>query len=474
MRIDWQAEAEKMKDELLSKTQELLQIPSVLDPSSATTGAPFGTEVARALDYMLALARKNEMRSKNLDGYIGYAEFGAGEEMVGVLCHVDVVPAGDGWSSPPFAAEIVQDRVIARGALDDKGPTMAAFFAAKLVKELGLPLKRRVRLIFGADEESDWQCVERYFREEEMPTFGFAPDADFPLIHAEKGMFNVTIGQNLKTAPRGPIQLVHFHAGVRPNMVPDEAKALLRFESEGRLQQVCERFQQYLDEYGHTGEYTVDGPTCTFIIHGKSAHGSTPERGVHAGWVMARFLDLLPLDERGSAFVRVQLDCFVDDPFAVKLGIATVDEEMGELTINVGMIRYETEGNGEAKLVLNIRYPANTNADQLREKLVEGLTNYNCAIIDEDSSLTPHHVAKDHPFVQTLLRIYEKHTHTKAEPLAIGGATYARSLDVGVAFGPLFPDREDTAHQKNEYILIDDLLKATAIYAEAIYELANM
>lgn len=474
MKIDWQAEVVKRKDELLAQTQAFLQIPSVLDEEIVTENAPFGTEVARALQYALDLATQNGMRTKNLDGYIGYGEFGEGEEMVGILCHVDVVPAGDGWSVPPFAGEIVGDRLIARGAIDDKGPTMAAFYAAKIVKELGLPLKRRVRIIFGADEESEWRCVDRYFETEEMPTFGFAPDADFPLIHAEKGMYNVILKQNSFAPLTGDIQLTRFQSGVRSNMVPDAAEVELRFASGEQLHTVCEQFHQFVDEHGRKGQCSVEGKQCRLTIDGISAHGSTPHRGIHAGWMMARFLHELVLDERGRAFISLLHDCFMDDPFAAKLGIATLNEEMGELTINVGVIRYETDGSGDAKLVLNIRYPSNTNIEELRDKLNKRIAHYECDIIEEDTKLTPHHIVKDHPLVQTLMRIYEKHTGTKADPLAIGGATYARSLNLGVAYGAQFPGREDTAHQKDEYILIDDLLKATAIYAEAIYQLANL
>lgn len=474
MTMDWLGEVVKRKAALIAQTQELLRIPSVLDLDSASEGAPFGRAIADALQYTLALAEENGMRTKNLDGYAGYAEFGAGEEMVGVLCHLDVVPTGDDWSSPPFAAEIIGDRIVARGASDDKGPTMAAFYAAKIVKELGLPLKRRVRLIFGTDEESEWRCVARYFATEEMPTLGFAPDADFPLIHAEKGMYNVTIGKELPRVDDGAIQLKQFHAGVRSNMVPDTAVAVLQFASEGALEQACAQFERYRAEYGHVGEYSIEGTQGTFSLTGVSAHGSTPERGVHAGWALVRFLHLLSLDASASAFVRLQLDFFAEDPFATKLGIATHDAEMGDLTINVGVIRYDRDVGGKAELVLNLRYPANTDVHTIREALQERITRYNYEIVAEDAALTPHYVAKDHPLVQTLMRIYEQHTQDKTEPLAIGGATYARALDIGVAFGAQFPGREDTAHQKDEYIIIDDLLRATAIYAEAIYELANM
>ena len=190
VKIDWEHEVEKRKEALIEKTRELLKIKSVLDEDDGGPDAPLGRGVKEALQYMLDLGREDGFRVKNVGNLAGHIEFGAGKELVGILCHVDVVPAGDGWSCDPFGAEIRDGKIFARGAIDDKGPTMAAYFAMKIVKELELPLNKRVRMIIGTDEESDWRCVEHYFAREEMPTLGFAPDADFPIIYAEKGIMD--------------------------------------------------------------------------------------------------------------------------------------------------------------------------------------------------------------------------------------------------------------------------------------------
>src|SRR5690606_23979473 len=179
-------EVEKRKNDLIHDTQRLLQIKSVLDEENATKDAPLGQGVKDALQFMLDLGEEHGFKSKNEGNLAGHIDFGEAEECVGILCHVDVVPEGDGWSVDPYGAEIKDGKIYARGAIDDKGPTMAAFYGMKIVKELDLPLKRRVRMIIGTDEESNWRCVDHYFEHEEMPTFGFAPDADFPIIYAEK------------------------------------------------------------------------------------------------------------------------------------------------------------------------------------------------------------------------------------------------------------------------------------------------
>ncbi len=199
MSIDWQQQMSRLQGEMMERLKELCSIESVLDESTAGPGAPFGKGIAEALSYMLELGEQEGFRTKNVEGYAGHVEYGEGEETLGILTHLDVVPTGEGWISPPFAPEIREGKFYARGAQDDKGPAMAAFFALKLVKELGLPLNKRVRLIFGTDEETHWRDVDYYFQREPMPETGFAPDADFPIIHAEKGLLDLTLTG--KTAP---------------------------------------------------------------------------------------------------------------------------------------------------------------------------------------------------------------------------------------------------------------------------------
>lgn len=228
--LDWQKEVNNRKDALIEDTQKLLRIKSLLDEENAADDAPLGEGVKEALDFMLELGEKDGFTVKNVGSLAGHLEFGEGEEIVGVLCHVDVVPEGDGWTSDPFGAEIRDGKIFARGAIDDKGPTMAAYYAMKIVKELELPLSKRVRMIIGTDEESDWRCVEHYFKHEEMPAMGFAPDADFPIIYAEKGISDfdlVQIGHTEEIDREVLAEVVHFQSGRRYNMVPDFAKASL-------------------------------------------------------------------------------------------------------------------------------------------------------------------------------------------------------------------------------------------------------
>lgn len=466
--MDWMKEVLERKETLIKDTQSLLKIKSLLDEEHTTEDAPLGEGVKEALQFMLDLGEKDGFTAKNVGNLAGHLEFGQGEELVGILCHVDVVPEGDGWTSDPYGAEIRDGKIFARGAIDDKGPTMAAYYAMKIVKELGLPLNRRVRMIIGTDEESNWRCVDHYFEHEEMPTFGFAPDADFPIIYAEKGIADFDLVQKSVSAESGMFSVLSFESGRRYNMVPDYAKAVLK--SSGDFTDVVQRFEAFLDEKGLVGKYDVNGTEVILEVEGVSAHGMEPDNGKNAGLFLSLFLTGLELDSQAAGYFNFVKKYFYDDSRGRELGIAYADEITGDLTINVGKLAYSQEAGG--KLGLNMRYPVTTNLEETKEKLEakvadEGFT------IENFSDSKPHHVDEKDFLVQTLKKVYEEQTGEKAELLSIGGGTYARSLKSGVAFGPLFPGRPDIAHQKDEYMIIDDLLKATAIYAQAIYELAK-
>jgi succinyl-diaminopimelate desuccinylase len=468
--VAWQEEVLKRKDELLAELKNLLSIESVLDESTASARAPFGEKVAEALHYMLELGKKDGFQTKNVDGYAGHIEYGDGEEIIGILSHVDVVPAGDGWTSPPFQPEIRDGKLYARGALDDKGPTMAAYFALKIIRDLGLNLSKRIRLIVGGDEESRWRCMAHYFEKEEMPVMGFSPDADFPIIAAEKGFLDIqAVKSGQKPANRdGAWTLERFESGERVNMVPDVAT--VRLSGDGDVFALKEKVQDYLLTRQIQGYAEESNEGVTIVMEGKAHHGMEPDKGKNAALFMARFLAEVPLDPEGENYVRMINDLFVDSFFGEKLGIAVSDEWMGPLTVNAGVFRFEA---GEKQMVrINIRYPKNGDAEQILQTAEKKLAEYGFQIPEADHKPV-HFVDPDHPLIRTLTKVYEEQTGEKAEILAIGGGTYARVLDTGVAFGPLFPGSAETAHQRDEYIDVDELLKATAIYAQAMYELAK-
>ena len=340
---------------------------------------------------------------------------------------------------------------------------MAAYYGLRIVKELGLPLSKRVRLIAGCDEESEWRCVREYFKQEAMPTYGFAPDADFPIINAEKGLYDGVLKQlPIQRVPGSKHHLVSFVSGERPNMVPDFATAVL--ETEDVLE---EKFEAYLEKYEAIGTCTWDQGTYTFTTKGVAAHAMEPDNGVNAAYVLAGFLLTLPLDIQGERYIEFIRHVFADSR-GISLGIEASDET-GDLTINGGVFRYQGD---ERTATVNIRYPYTAKFEERLQNLKEIALSFGFELSTRHH-MPPHHVAEDHPLVKTLAGVYERQTGESAHLMAIGGGTYARSLEAGVAFGALFPGAKDVAHQVDEYMEIEDLLRAAAIYAEAIYELAK-
>lgn len=459
---NWKSEALKKEANLISDLQQLIAIPSVLDESAATEDAPFGPEPKRALDWLLEEGRKAGFTVKNVDNMAGHIEMGEGEELLGILGHVDVVPAGSNWVHGPFDGTVEDGKLFGRGAIDDKGPTMAAWHAMKMVKESGLALTKRVRLIIGTDEESGFRCVDRYFEKEEMPTIGFAPDADFPIINAEKGIASLLFKQKKEVADG---QLLLFKSGHRTNMVPDYAEAHLSQD----LASVEESFTSFLQLHDVTGAVRREGDTTIIHINGVSAHAMEPNNGVNAAVLLASFLTSIFQEGQSKNFTQFITDAFGNETRGHYLNLAFNDEISGDTTLNPGIVTFDLENGGEVQVSMrySVTYP-------FEEKMTAcmGQLAASSFTVDVESNSTPHHVDANDSLIRTLQEVYTDHTGEQAELLSIGGGTYARVLTKGVAFGMVFPGREDVAHQADEYVYIEDLVKATAIYADAITRLA--
>lgn len=460
MGIDFKKEVLKRKDDLIKDLQNLMKINSeltVYDPNNIE--APFGQGNKEALDFMLNLGNKDGFNTVNTDNYAGHIEYGSGEEFVAMVGHLDVVPAGSGWSYPPYDAVINDGKLFGRGAEDDKGPTMAAYYALKILKELDLPLNKRIKLILGVDEESGWRCVKHYFKKyPETPVSGFIPDADFPLIYAEKGIVRIVVEGNLEKG-----KLVSFKGGLRDNMVPDYAEAIL----DGNSLAIKNCFNQYLKKYDYEGNAEIlENDQIKLSIKGLSAHGSTPELGVNAINLLNNFLIDLKLDNNVVTLIKKSLK---DDVLGNKLGISYFDEEMGELTVNLGVLNTE---NDKFRLVLNVRYPNGIIFEEMFETITNELEIYGNVSYEHHQKLLYNDPNSE--LVKTLMDAYIKHTgDLDAKPMTIGGGTFARALPNVVAFGPHFPGKPSYIHQKDEYIEIDDLIKATIIYTEALYKLSK-
>ena len=462
MSIDFKKEVLNHKEDLLKDLFELLSVRSILG-TDITEETPFGSGPREALDLILSFGKRDGYKTKLVENKAGHIEVGQGEELFGILGHVDVVPVVEAdWTSHPFKPEIRDGKIFARGSLDDKGPTMAAYYAVKLLDKLGVKWNKRVRVIIGSDEETGFRCVEAYFKHEEQPASGFTPDAMFPLVYAEKA--RATFDHKLKFLVEDGnynYKLVKFNGGQVLNMVIASAKA----ELVGEVSDIKEKFENFLAKEKLEGEVTVED-TIKLTLKGKAAHGSTPQFGINGATKLAEFLSTLGLDNNGKNFIDYIVEKLANDPFGEKLGIDYSDDEMGEATYNYGILDYDLEKK-VGIVSTDCRHPKKFDlVDRLNGIKVDNID------IEVTSTKEAHYVPKDDELVTTLMDVYRKHTgDTKNDAFVLGGGTYARCLKKGVAFGLLFPGKEDTMHQANEYLEVEDLLLATAIYAEGIYKL---
>lgn len=468
MTIDWKSEVEARKDDLLKDLFSLLEINSERDDTKATDDAPVGPGPKEALLKMLSLGERDGFITKNVENIAGHIEYGAGSETLGIFGHMDVVPAGSGWVSDPYKPEIRDGKIYARGTSDDKGPSVAAYYALKIIKELNLPLSKRIRFVVGSDEESGWKDMDRYFAVEEKPDFGFSPDAEFPIINGEKG--NITIKVTAKGTNGDGLKLNSFASGLRENMVPESATANLTAESIEEAAKIEVDFLNFVEGHPVTGKVERSDQQLTLKVIGKSAHGASPQTGINAGTTLAKFLNKLSLEQGAKDFAFVG-SLIHTDFYGKNLGVAYKDEKMGELTMNAGLLHF-TDGGDDNLITLNFRYPQGTNPDIL----LAGVTNAVGKDLQVEKGARdsqPHYVPMDDPLVKTLLDVYQEHTGLPGFEQIIGGGTFGRLLERGVAFGAQFPGYTDTMHQANEFMAVDDILRATVIYADAIYRLAK-
>lgn len=465
--VNWLQEVTNRKDALLKDLFRLLAVPSVREDDLATEQAPVGPGPLAALEEFLAMAKEDGFETQQFGPWAGRLEIGQGPQLLGILGHVDVVPVGSGWETDPFTPVIKDNRIYARGSSDDKGPTVAAYFAIKLLRDLGIEFKQRVHLIVGTDEESGWQCMDYYFKHAEMPDFGFSPDAVFPIINGEKGNVSFTVNYESKPA-KGSLQLLSFEGGLRENMVIQDAQAQLK----GPLADIQTAFETFLGSQPEIkGTASIEGDQLSLQVVGKAAHGSTPEKGVNAATYLANFLSDYTFDDEGAqTFINTLGHYFHLDFFAEKVNASYLHDVMGQVSMNPGIVHFK-EGKG-GKVILNFRFPIGTDPQAMAQGFKTALKDYDLQVAVGDHK-EPHYVPADDPLVETLLSVYQDQTGLEGHEQSIGGGTYGRLMPRGVAYGALFPDSIDTMHQANEFLAVDDLLKATAIYAEAIYRLTR-
>lgn len=455
---------DKNKEKLIEATTKILKIKSV--EGTPENGCPYGKGPKEALDCALDIAKSLGFNTCNIDNYVGYAEYGQGDDYVGVLGHLDVVPEGDGWKYPPYAAEIHDGRIYARGSMDDKGPIMSALFGLKAIKESGKKLSKRVRIIFGTNEETGSKEIAYYLKKEKPPVSGFTPDGMYPIIYAEKGAATFNIVKDLKVRPDDN-RIISINGGHRSNIVPDYCEAVIKSSN---AESVIKSAREFGTRMGYDiGALNKDGYVLVTSV-GIAAHGSTPQKGKNAIMQIFAFLETL---ETGKSdiydFISFMNKHVGMEVYGKSFGVGLEDKESGKLSFNIGIINMNEE---KITMTLNLRFPVTYKFDDMIEPFKKTIEGTNIRIENmryHESLLFP----KEHPLIKTLQKVYESETGKKADLLAIGGGTYAKEMPNIVAFGPIFPGKPDLDHESNENVEVDDLVKNAKIYAHAIYELAK-
>ncbi len=457
------------REELLGKLKTWIAIPSVQAPKSADS-APFGPEVRRMLDLFLEDAREMGFDVREFDGYAAHAQMGAGDKTMGILAHLDVVPAGDGWVHGAFGGEIENGQLYGRGVTDDKGPALGALFAMRAVQEAGIPLKHRVRLIAGCDEETGMSDMRYYREHSDLPDYGFSPDAEFPLINIEKGGLNLILSAEVDSVSDADIPLYGMEAGLRCNVVPGLATALVGTAalSLPALQEKLAAVRKAHPGFDLTAEAAGEG-RAKITARGVSAHASLPHLGLNAAGMLLVTLHELGAGGAAGCAIEGLASVIGTTHDGAGLGIAISDKESGALTSNLGILRCDGH---RLSVELDNRYPISANETAMVENAVTAMAPWGVQVTKLRSH-TPLHVPADSEVVRGLLEVYHEATGLPAYPVAIGGGTYSRMMPQTVAFGIGFPGDEETCHMPDEHVDIEKFMLAVKIMARAIARLAG-
>ncbi len=397
-------------------------------------GKPFGEEVYKAYDYFMTLSSNMGFETINYDNYIGEVVYGQGEEL-GIIGHLDVVPAGDGWDSDPFTLTLKDGVYYGRGLQDDKAPLLICLFVLKELKDGKFPCNKKIRLIVGCNEESGWQDVEYFKTKSNFPEYGFSPDGNFPVSYAEKGMnivkFYLPTLKNFSCIKGGTV--VNAVCG----------NAWCRATDNGIDLDLIKKHNLILK----------DGNVIESV--GKSCHGSRPELGKNAlKPLFEYFLDM-------GEDVQNVIDCLFND----KGGLKNMVNEQGDITFSPDLIEEE---NGKIIITCDCRIPAPLSLADIIPVFDSFGIEY-----DAEEKHDAVMVDKDGEFVQTLLNAYKTVTGRESNPISQSGSTFARAFKKGVAFGPEFEDESSSIHEANERISEKSLYKLYSIYKKAIFDLVK-
>jgi len=457
----------KHEEEMISDLMVLCRIDS--EKMSEKPGMPFGKGPYLALSSALAMARGYGFKTTNYDNFAGAVDLNDQEHVLDILAHLDVVPAQEGWTeTEAFKPVIKEGKIYGRGTSDDKGPAIAALYALRAVKELGIPLKKSARLILGTNEESGSRCIAHYYEKEKEAPMTFSPDGDYPVVNIEKGRLPGDFFAGWKFSGEKP-EIYSVTGGKIENAVPSSAEAILLGMEESSI---LPQAEQVSEETGVNFTFEKNGEKITIAAHGVNSHASEPEHGKNALTALLLLLTKLPFAE-SSTGARLIRNLYGLMPYGetdgLHLGIRAEDEESGALTVAFSQLTV-TEGRLDG--LFDCRFPIGVDADQMLTVLTEKFKTAGLCFNGKHCSL-PHYVSPDSAFVKELLSVYEDYTGLEGKCIAIGGGTYVHNLKNGVAFGAVYPGKDTHMHGADEYAVISQLTASACMFAQVIADLCG-
>jgi succinyl-diaminopimelate desuccinylase len=476
------------QDQALAALRDILRFRTVSGESDPARKQEAEQEIQRCLDYLGKLATEMGFHWRNHENTVAVAELPHDGEFVGLPVHIDVVPAGNGWTYDPFGAELVDGKIYGRGTQDDKGPVIQMLWAMKILKRLGIALRRGARLIVGTTEEfGDWKDLELYFQREPMPAMSIVPDADFPVVNGEKGVVNVqvrlkfTLGET--DGADNDLRLVRVEGGQRANMVPDLAEAHFTRSSDEAVQELRRELERFLAKESDARAEIVDSPesgTLKLVFRGRSAHGSRPELGHNAVLDLLHFLGQSAFASDDEADVAQFIFGCASDYYGKHLGIDSEHPFVGRTTVSLGIFRWDADG---LYAVLNIRPTYGMPVQRVLENVRTAVEDFalELGVESEVGSLAREPFdaiyVDENSAPELIAALREAYTTVTGRPFefrSMGGTTYAKVFQKAVNFGPTDPVEEpEMAHQPDEHVRVECHLRNIKLYAYALARLCG-
>ncbi len=434
------------KESIIEQLATLCSYKSVYTPNEE--GTPFGVENKKCLEKALEIAASYGFKTVNVDDYCGYIEMGQGEEIIGILAHLDVVPVSDSWNSDPFTLTLIDDKYYARGTSDDKGAVVCSLAAMRALKPLEHSFTKRVRLILGCNEETGSRCIKYYVSKYGHVDYGFTPDGEFPLVFGEKGIINGFL--KLQSD-----KILDIKGGTVRNTVCGLVKLTLKENCFNK-----EKLDDFFKK--HNINYTLIDNELT--VYGVAAHASTPENGINA--ISYAFEGLYYADINDNAV----------DNYHNLIGLGyhgeglkiNFTDEYGKLTFNIGVAYKE---NDDLCFTIDIRFPVTLKKDIVIETVK---ANAQGLVYDLDG-VNPLFYSPELPMIKALHKAYVDVTNdTIKQPMVIGGGTYAKSMNNVVAFGCDDGKHDYRIHDDNEFVTWDSIETQVACYYHAILNLMKI